>query len=44
LLKDPSLVQERAARGLERVRTQYSWEAVADAYEGLFRALRAGSG
>jgi len=41
LLKDPALVAERARRGLERVRIHYSWDAVTDAYECLFRDLRA---
>lgn len=39
LLKDPALVAMKARRGLERVRTDYSWEGVTDAYEQLFREL-----
>ncbi len=41
LLKDPALVAEQGRRGLERVRVHYSWDAVADAYERLFRELLA---
>ena len=41
LLKDPALVTEQAARGLDRVRRYYSWDGVTDAYERLFRALLA---
>ena len=37
LLKDPALVTAQALRGLERVRTHYSWEHITDAYERLFR-------
>jgi glycosyltransferase involved in cell wall biosynthesis len=39
LLKDPALVMQQAERGRERVRTNYSWEGVADAYEQLFQQL-----
>ena len=39
LLKDPALVRDRAERGLERVRTHYSWDRVTDAYERLFGDL-----
>ena len=39
LLKDPALVAEQSARGLARVRAQYSWDGVTDAYERLFRQL-----
>jgi glycosyltransferase involved in cell wall biosynthesis len=39
LLKDPTLVKERARSGLERVQAHYSWAAVTDAYEQLFRQL-----
>ena len=39
LLKDPALVAAHARRGLERVRTHYSWEGVTDAYERLFGEL-----
>jgi glycosyltransferase involved in cell wall biosynthesis len=42
LLKDPALVAEYAARGRERVRTHYSWDAVTDAYERLFVASARG--
>ncbi len=39
LLKDPALVAMKARCGLERVRAGYSWDAVTDAYEQLFREL-----
>ena len=39
LLKDPAPVSERAGRGLARVRAHYSWDAVTEAYEQLFREL-----
>jgi glycosyltransferase involved in cell wall biosynthesis len=39
LLKDPALVAEQGARGLERVRACYSWDRVTDAYERLFHEL-----
>jgi glycosyltransferase involved in cell wall biosynthesis len=39
LLKDPALVAEHGARARERVRAHYSWDAVTDAYERLFRDL-----
>lgn len=39
LLKDPALVADRARRGLDRVRRHYTWDAVTDAYERLFREL-----
>ncbi len=39
LLKDPALVAEQAERGRERVRRNYSWDGVTDAYEALFRSL-----
>jgi glycosyltransferase involved in cell wall biosynthesis len=39
LLKDPALVVDFARRGLDRVRTHYSWDGVTDAYERLFREL-----
>ncbi len=39
LLKDPALVAEQRRRGLDRVRAHYSWDAVTDAYEQLFREL-----
>src|SRR2546422_1622054 len=39
LLKDPALTAQHGARGLERVRARYSWAAVTDAYERLFREL-----
>ena len=39
LLKDPALVVQQARRGLDRVRAHYSWDAVTDAYERLFREL-----
>ena len=39
LLKDPDLVADLGQRGLERVRTHYSWDGVTDAYERMFRAL-----
>lgn len=39
LLKDPAVVAESGRRGQERVRAYYSWEAVTDAYESLFRRL-----
>src|SRR5262249_40127216 len=41
LLKDPALVRERAEQGRERVRRHSSWDGVTDAYETMFRALRA---
>lgn len=40
-LKDPAMVASHGRRGLERVRTHYSWEGVTDAYERLFRELAA---
>lgn len=43
LLKDPALVSEQAGRGLERVRAHYSWEAVTEAHERLFRELLQGT-
>jgi glycosyltransferase involved in cell wall biosynthesis len=39
LLKDPTLVKQHARSGVERVRAYYSWAAVTDAYERLFREL-----
>ncbi len=39
LLKDPLLAAALGRRGLERVRAQYSWDHVTDAYEALFRDL-----
>jgi glycosyltransferase involved in cell wall biosynthesis len=39
LLKDPALVAQQARQGLARVRAHYSWDAVTDAYERLFRDL-----
>lgn len=39
LLRDPALVAEYGRRGQERVRERYSWDAVTDAYEQLFRRL-----
>jgi glycosyltransferase involved in cell wall biosynthesis len=39
LLGDPAAVAEHGRRGQERVRQHYSWEAVTDAYEQLFRTL-----
>jgi len=42
LLKDPALASALAARGLDRVRRHYSWDAVTDEYERLFHALLAG--
>jgi glycosyltransferase involved in cell wall biosynthesis len=39
LLKDPGLVSRRAEQGLARVRQHYSWDAVTDDYEQLFREL-----
>jgi glycosyltransferase involved in cell wall biosynthesis len=41
LLKDPALVADLARRGLRRVQDHYSWDGVTDAYEQLFRELRA---
>ena len=41
LLKDPTGVTSQGRRGLERVRTHYSWDRVTDAYERLFRELTA---
>jgi glycosyltransferase involved in cell wall biosynthesis len=35
LLKDPALVDEYGRRGRERVRADYSWDAIAGAYERL---------
>jgi glycosyltransferase involved in cell wall biosynthesis len=43
LLKDPALVSAQAERGHERARTTYSWDAVTDSYERLFRDLVAES-
>jgi glycosyltransferase involved in cell wall biosynthesis len=43
LLRHPERVAECARRGRERVRIHYSWDAVTDAYEGLFRELVAGA-
>jgi glycosyltransferase involved in cell wall biosynthesis len=42
LLRDPQRAAEHARRGRERVRLHYYWDAVTDAYEGLFRELIAG--
>lgn len=39
LLKDPALVAQQGARGLERVRAHYSWDRVTDEYERLFRQM-----
>lgn len=39
LLRDPTLVSEYGRRGQDRVRAHYSWDAVTDEYESLFRAL-----
>lgn len=39
LLSEPAVVAEYGARGRERARRHYSWDAVTDAYEGLFRAV-----
>lgn len=39
LLSDPALVAEDQHRALDRVRRHYSWEAVTDAYEALFRRV-----
>jgi glycosyltransferase involved in cell wall biosynthesis len=39
LVKDPALVTALARRGLERVRSHYSWDGVTDTYEGLFHEL-----
>jgi glycosyltransferase involved in cell wall biosynthesis len=39
VLKDPALVTALARRGLERVRSHYSWDGVTDTYERLFREL-----
>ena len=41
VLKDPALVAEQGRRGLERVRTHYTWDRVTEAYERLFRELLA---
>src|SRR2546422_5302681 len=41
LLKDSALVTEQAGRGLARVRAHYAWDGVTDAYEQLFREVRA---
>jgi glycosyltransferase involved in cell wall biosynthesis len=43
LLKDPALVAEQGRRAVERVRAHYSWDAVTDAYERLFRELVEGA-
>ena len=40
LLKDPSQAGDLGRRAAERVRTHYSWDAVTDAYERLFRESR----
>jgi glycosyltransferase involved in cell wall biosynthesis len=42
LLHDPALVAEYGRRGQERVAQHYSWDAVTDAYEQLFRGLLGG--
>jgi glycosyltransferase involved in cell wall biosynthesis len=42
LLQDPRRVATLARRGRERVRLHYSWDAVTDAYEGLFCTLVGG--
>ena len=39
LLRDPALVSRRAEQGLARVRQHYSWDAVTEDYEQLFREL-----
>jgi glycosyltransferase involved in cell wall biosynthesis len=44
LLKDPALARDLGARAVARVRAHYSWEAVTDAYEALFRSLVPGRG
>jgi hypothetical protein len=41
VLKDPVVVTSQARRGLDRVRTHYSWDGVTDAYERLFLELAA---
>jgi glycosyltransferase involved in cell wall biosynthesis len=41
LLRDPALVGAYARRGQARVTRHYSWDAVTDAYEQLFRGLLA---
>jgi glycosyltransferase involved in cell wall biosynthesis len=41
VLKDPAVVTSQARRGLDRVRTHYSWDGVTDAYERLFLELAA---
>jgi glycosyltransferase involved in cell wall biosynthesis len=41
ILKDPPLAAELGRRALSRVRAHYSWDAVADAYERLFREVLA---
>jgi glycosyltransferase involved in cell wall biosynthesis len=38
-LEDPALVEELRAKALARAKTTYSWDAVADAYEKLFRQM-----
>jgi len=37
LLKDPALAADFGRRGFDRVRRHYSWDAVTDSYEALFR-------
>lgn len=39
LLTDPPTVEEYRQRAVERARTVYTWDAVTDAYEALFRRL-----
>ena len=43
LLADEGAARALGARALERVRAHYSWDAVTDAYEALFRSLRRGA-
>jgi glycosyltransferase involved in cell wall biosynthesis len=42
LVDNPDRVEEYRRKGCERAREKYSWEAVTDEYEGLFRRLVAG--
>jgi glycosyltransferase involved in cell wall biosynthesis len=41
LLRRPGLVEEMRRRAETRARTMYSWDAITDQYEALFRALLA---
>lgn len=44
VLERPALVAQLRAAAIERVRQQYDWELVADAYDSLFQRLSSGRG